>query len=270
MAALYPPGQTGFHDLSERPTNIDQSAPHGAGWSQIRRLKTPRTAFVAVSVVGLGLAAGAASLVADGTPDAAMQIGAGIFALLAGVAGMGLARDYPHSALGLCNSVTLLRMSLAAALVAALVTGGGEAWPLFTVAALAFALDGVDGYLARREGLTSAFGARFDMEVDSILALTLAALAFQSGAAGAYVLLLGLPRYAFGAAALIWPWMTAQLPERFSRKVVCVIQIAVLLAMLFPPAGSPFTDILAGVAAMALIWSFWRDVDWLRRTARTS
>jgi phosphatidylglycerophosphate synthase len=38
------------------------------------------------------------------------------------------------------------------------------------------ALDGLDGWLARRFGLASAYGARFDMEVDGFLILVLALL----------------------------------------------------------------------------------------------
>ena len=39
---------------------------------------------------------------------------------------------------------------------------------------LLLALDGLDGWAARRQGLVSAFGARFDMEVDALLILALA------------------------------------------------------------------------------------------------
>ena len=42
------------------------------------------------------------------------------------------------------------------------------------------ALDGVDGWLARRSGIASAFGARFDMEIDALLILVLAVLAWRS------------------------------------------------------------------------------------------
>ena len=91
--------------------------------------------------------------------------------------------------------------------------GGAAPWAVFAVAALALALDGIDGWLARREGLTSGFGARFDMEVDSALALILALNAWAAGTAGAIVLLIGLPRYAFAAAALAFPWLDRPRPS---------------------------------------------------------
>ncbi|MEX3015446.1 CDP-alcohol phosphatidyltransferase family protein [Gymnodinialimonas hymeniacidonis] len=225
-------------------------------------------AFLGAALVGIFISFGLGGLMlGDATPSAS-TVSALVFAVLAAFAGAALAQSYPHSRLGFCNTVTLLRLSLASVLVGACVAGGWSAWPAFAVASTAFALDGLDGFLARREELSSEFGAQFDMEVDSILALTLAALAFQSGAAGAYVLLLGLPRYLFGSAQLVFPWLKGDLPARFSRKVVCVIQIAALLLMVLPLVGSPLTDWIAGFAAFALIWSFWRDIVWLKQATR--
>ena len=209
-----------------------------------------------------------ASAALGGTDPVRVQLGgASAFAVAASVALFGMARDFPHTVPGLCNIVTLARLGLACLLVGTLLSPGWAPWPVFAIAGAAFALDGVDGYLARRSGLSSAFGARFDMEVDSLLALTLAALAFQSDAAGVFVLLLGLPRYAFGLAQIFMPWLNRPLPPRFTRKVVCVVQIAALLLMVFPPATSPVTDIVAALAALALVWSFWRDIAWLRSEA---
>ncbi len=225
-------------------------------------------AFLGSAVAGLCLAFGLGGLATDSSELGGGLVAAAAFSACAGVAAAAFARRYPHERLGLCNLTTLLRLALACALVGALFAGEWSAWPVFVVAALAFGLDGLDGYFARREGLSSAFGARFDMEVDSILALTLAVLAFQSGSAGAYVLLLGIPRYLFGAAQLALPWLNGDLPPRFSRKVVCVIQIGTLLLMVFPPIGTPLTDLVAAIAALALLWSFWRDISWLRRAAR--
>ena len=78
-------------------------------------------------------------------------------------------RTYAFPGPGLCNLVTLTRLVLVSALVVpvarALATGPG---PSSRSRRVALSLDGVDGWLARREGLVSAFGARFDMEVDAL------------------------------------------------------------------------------------------------------
>ncbi|MEJ6388782.1 CDP-alcohol phosphatidyltransferase family protein [Gymnodinialimonas ulvae] len=227
----------------------------------------PVVPFGLAALAGLCAVILAGGLLPSVDPLRVQLWGGGAFAVAASVALFGMARSYPHGVPGLCNIVTLARLGLACLLVGALVSGASAQWLVFAIAGLAFALDGVDGYLARRSGLSSDFGARFDMEVDSALALTLAALAYSSEAAGVYVLLLGLPRYAFGLAQVFLPWLNRPLPPRFTRKVVCVIQIAALLVMVFPLAGSPFTDTLAALAALALVWSFWRDIAWLRAEA---
>ena len=70
------------------------------------------------------------------------------------------------------------------------------------VTAIVVMLDGADGWLARRSGIASEFGARFDMEVDALLIMALAMLAWQHGKAGGWVLLSGLLRYVFVGGGL--------------------------------------------------------------------
>ncbi|OAN79101.1 hypothetical protein A8B78_01580 [Jannaschia sp. EhC01] len=212
--------------------------------------------------MGLGITAGLAwALIAD-LP--AVMAGLALYAVTMAVALAGLAASFPHRVIGLCNVATILRLTLVSVLCAALVASNPPDWAMFWVALLAFALDGVDGWLARREGRASTFGARFDMEVDSLLALLLALLAWQSGSVGAYVIILGLPRYIFWAAQFPFPWLNGALPERFSRKVVCVAQIAALILALFPPVPPLLASLCVGLAAVALVWSFWLDVRVLR------
>src|SRR5207344_2274781 len=92
------------------------------------------------------------------------------------------------------------------------------------LALAATALDGVDGWLARRTRMASAFGARFDMETDVFLVLALSVLAWQYGKAGAWVLLCGLMRYFFVAAGRLWPWLQGPLAPSFRGKTICVVQ----------------------------------------------
>jgi len=191
-----------------------------------------------------------------------------VFGIAAAVAGVGLVRRYPHPDVGLCNIVTLLRLALATTLAAPLLASPDEswtAWPVFAVALTAFALDGVDGRLARRSGRSSDFGARFDIEVDALFAALLALLALQSGKAGVWVLALGFMRYAFVAAGAAAPWLRAEMPERWRRKAVCVAQIGVLVALLAPVVTPPLSQSIAAVATALLVWSFAVDVAWLRR-----
>jgi len=193
-----------------------------------------------------------------------------LFLLGVGTLWWQLPRHYPHPRFGACNAVTLFRAGLGATLLTPILVDGlaenaMNGWAVALVATVALSLDGVDGWLARRSGLSSAFGARFDMEVDAALALLLSLLALAAGTVGPVVLVLGLMRYAFVAASWVLPWMAAPLPDRFGRKVVCVIQIAALIALQAPiVTGSVALSIVLG-AALALIWSFGRDILWLWR-----
>jgi phosphatidylglycerophosphate synthase len=187
------------------------------------------------------------------------------FAVAATLAGRALNRTYPHEHLGLCNAITLTRLALTMALVGPLVAGAAASWAVFAVAVIALSLDGFDGWLARRQGYVSEFGARFDMEVDSALALVLALSAAMTSGAGAVAILLGLPRYLFAIAGWALPWMRRDLPERFSRKAVCVVQLGALIALQAPILPEVFAMALVPLVALVLAWSFALDVTWLWR-----
>lgn len=162
--------------------------------------------------------------------------------------------------------VTAMRALLVVILAAMLARRNlPNALPLAGIAASAAALDGVDGWVARRSGTASAFGARFDMETDALLVLVLAALVWRYDKAGVWVIASGLLRYVFVAAALRWPWMSRPLEPSRRRQTVCVVQIAALIAALLPAVGRPSSGVLAAAALAALTWSFLVDILWLWR-----
>ena len=166
--------------------------------------------------------------------------------------------------LGPADWVTLARAALVsgvAALVADSFTRDVSLGVFIGLAAVALALDAVDGRVARRTGTVSGIGARFDMEVDALLVLALAVYDVQLF--GAWVLLLGTARYLFVAASWIWPWLRAPAPPRYWAKVVAAIQGVVLLVA----AADVVPRSLAGIAlvvALALVAeSFQRQIGWL-------
>lgn len=174
----------------------------------------------------------------------------------------------PHDRLGPANRVTLGRLGLTALLGAMI----GEstpalAWPALGIAALALALDGIDGWLARRGGWASAFGARFDMETDALLILVMAALAWQLDKAGAWVMLSGAMRYLFVAAGLVLPWLRGALPPSRRRKTVCVLQVLSLWLALAPFVPPPWSGGLAAAGLALLCYSFLVDIVWLSSQA---
>lgn len=188
-----------------------------------------------------------------------------IYLVAAGTASIAFLRTYPHDVLGLCNIVTLIRLVIVATLAGALLSSAGPSWAVFTLAAIALVLDGVDGWLARRQHLASTFGARFDVEVDAAFALVLTLHAVIGGSAGFAVVLLGLPYYMFKAANLVFPWLNQPLPERFTRKAMCVVQITVLIALQLPIMAPVDLDLVVIAVALALAWSFVHDIRWLWR-----
>ena len=179
-----------------------------------------------------------------------------------------LTSRYPHPVLGLCNVVTLLRAALVAFLFGAVVSPGFSAWLFFALATATFAMDGLDGWLARRAGLESRFGARFDMEVDAILAAVLALWLLVTGITGPQILILGFTRYVFVAAAWIFPPLREDLPESFRRKAICVLQIATLIILLLPITPAVLVGPWAAGVAVLLLWSFAIDIAWLLKRRR--
>ena len=180
-----------------------------------------------------------------------------------------LHRHRPHTRFGSANTVTLIR----AAIVCLLASLYGEHWTnnellVAGVAILALTLDGVDGWLARVRGTQSRFGARFDMETDALLAMVLSLLAWQSGKAGAWVLIAGLMRYAFIAATIAWHWLDRPLPESQRRKTVCVLQMIALIACVAPILPDAWRTAAAVDAVLLVTWSFAVDIAWLARRRR--
>jgi len=197
--------------------------------------------------------------------------GLGLYVLVAALAVERLTPFHPHAAFGLANAITLFRaggaVPIAALALEPAILAGKGAWMALGGAALLLALDGVDGRIARRSGLASRFGARFDLEVDAFLILALAALAWGLGKAGPWILGIGLLRYAFVAAGWIVPALARPLPPSNRRRAVCALQILVLGLLLAPPLVPPASGALAAAAFAVLILSFAVDVAWLLRHA---
>lgn len=170
---------------------------------------------------------------------------------------------------GWANATTATRstlVGLVTALVATSFTASVSVPLLVTVTSIALALDAVDGWIARRTRTETAFGARFDMEVDAFLLLVLSAAV--APVLGWWVLTIGLLRYAFVAAGWALPWMRATLPPRHWRKVVTAVAgIALTLAVsTLLPLLAEFVVVL--IALALLVESFARDILWLVRHER--
>ncbi|WP_208982784.1 CDP-alcohol phosphatidyltransferase family protein [Pannonibacter phragmitetus] len=243
-----------------------QDAPQARAMARLRGNVLAVFACVfAVSLVFYALASLQFGLGLD-VPLAASAVLLAVFGLVL----RGLVHHQFHK-FGAANTVTAIRaamVSLVAAVVlfAEMHRAGVEVhWALAGLAGLALALDGLDGYLARRLHQESDLGARFDMEVDAFLILCLSAAVWQLDKAGPWVLLIGLMRYGFVLAQFAEPRLAAPLPPSFRRKLVCVGQVAALCVLLLPVVTAPLSVWIAAVALAALAWSFAVDTAYLLR-----
>lgn len=201
-----------------------------------------------------------------------------VYGAVATLALLGLGA-HPFRRLGLANTVTGIRAGLTALVAAGLVEverlGHGKdeplAWALIAVVILALALDGVDGFAARRNGTTSRYGERFDMEVDALLILILSILAVASQQTGLFAILLGTMRYLYVALHAALPRLSTTLKPSRARKAICVFQIVALCAVMTPGVEPPLSNAIAMIALVLLTASFARDL-WVQvaETARGS
>ncbi|GAB4332976.1 MAG: hypothetical protein Kow0037_11000 [Calditrichia bacterium] len=167
----------------------------------------------------------------------------------------------PASHFGTGNSITAVRL----AGVWLLCYLGANLPPLavFAIAATVLLLDGVDGLVARKRHEISDFGEFWDKETDAFLMLVLSARIYLQGLGPAWLLVMGLMRYIFGIYVfLLKPPAKTERRSRRGRWIY-VFSVAILLSYFLPlPA---WRDLPAGIAVLALLYSFGRDMLWMLR-----
>ena len=240
----------------------------------------------AIGLVGIASAIALLAIVGAGRAGTAAAVAAaGVYTTVAALVLYGIAAPDAPRRFGSANIVTLLRAGIAALVTGlaleALATGSGLlaepgeigdlwAWALPAGALLALVLDGIDGWVARRRQVATAFGARFDMEADALLVLGLSLAAFAAGRAGAWVLTAGALRYVFVAGGAVWPPLSAPLAPSLRRKAVCVGIGVALVVGLVPAVPASVAGLLAGAGVLAVIYSFAVDTVWLIRRCDTA
>jgi len=228
-----------------------------------------RASVVTAKAFGLAVVVGLALMIRAGLHLGQLYpLKAGAVFAGAMLIAIGFVREHHRFAcFGRANETTTARVMFVALVVSFI----GE--PALSVVAASAAiatlvvtvLDAADGWLARRSGMASDFGARFDMETDALLVMALAVLVWRHGKAGAWVLLCGMLRYLFVAAGYRWPWLQRPLPPSLRRQTICVVQVVSLGVVIVPSIGPPFSGLIAAAALSALCYSFFVDVVWLWR-----
>lgn len=155
-------------------------------------------------------------------------------------------------AFGLANWVTLVRLTLVLGLPFVPAPSFG---PTVVVALM---LDGLDGAIARRLGLSSAFGAHFDMETDAVLVALVSSELWARGLTGAWVLSSGALRYVYVVSVWLIPASGGEAPRTaWGRYSFLVLALGLTAPWLLGTRiGAPLAAFGCAVVAFSFARSF--------------
>lgn len=193
-----------------------------------------------------------------------------LFATVAGAVSLvALALRYrgrwtPSGALGSANLVTAWRLGMVVGLGILGLRAPGPAAACLVL--FIFTLDAVDGWLARRGGTASPFGAAFDMECDALLLLVCSLMLYLHGRLGAFVLVPGFLRYLYVTLLAFLPEISGEAPRSRLGRWVCGLVTTSMTVSLWPI--EPVHEPLAAVATLLVTYSFGRSFVWCLKQVR--
>jgi phosphatidylglycerophosphate synthase len=219
-----------------RNTAVDPISPGLLGWSQWNAL---------AALGGAGLCVAVESVL----PAVLLALGSMARALV----------QHGPAQPGMANRLTFGRLTLfAGTLAIASQSGTGFGALVAAAAVCAWALDGADGWLARRRGETSAFGAQFDMETDAHVVLLLSLYLVVARGFDAWVLVLGALRYLLVLVRwLVRPRAVRERRSVWGRRIYALVMLG--LATSCVPAWRMVASPLLAAVAVTLIGSFIPD-----------
>lgn len=242
----------------------------------LRHASISRTSHQPVtdSIQVIALALGVLTLLtyARTVPQGAVAIAVATGMLVPVLATASILRRRPAFS-GPADRITLFRTVLIGGVTAmamlSLLTGHPLCqWAVVELSLAAIALDGVDGYVARRTGTASPEGARFDVEADAALVLVLSLPV--AAIVGWWALLIGLMRYGYVTASWLRPALRNPLPFSNLRRGIGLMQGLVLSLALVPVLPIEIVTIVTAFSLITLAASFGRDIWILERAARVS
>jgi CDP-diacylglycerol--glycerol-3-phosphate 3-phosphatidyltransferase/cardiolipin synthase len=149
----------------------------------------------------------------------------------------------------------------------------GKNWLAMSIFAFAAITDWLDGWLARRLGLTSAFGAFLDPVADKLMVAAALILLVALGRADAYLAIIIIGREI--AISALRDWMAElgagkSVAVAFAGKLKTVAQMTAIIALLLyePLIPGVSTPLLGTIALwIAVILTLWSMVHYLRKAA---
>lgn len=170
------------------------------------------------------------------------------------------------SGVGIASAITASRVGILCAALG--FTPERGAW-VAGAALVNFALDGIDGWAARKLGQVSAFGARFDMESDSHTVLLLDLQLIVHGGYPIWVLCAGVLRYAFVLSRfVVGPCESRERRSHITRWVFSLVFVSRTFACL--PDMRELALPLLAIATVAVSASFAPDFYALRSARRAA
>ncbi len=133
---------------------------------------------------------------------------------------------------GYANWITAFRLLLIMVVGFSLEDAQLSLWPA-VVLVLTLCLDGLDGFVARRSGMTSEVGGHFDMETDAYFVLFLGVHLFQLHDHIWWVVAIGIWRYVYVLILHVWVEHDKQEPSSMVKKTVTVWTIGSMIIALF-------------------------------------
>jgi phosphatidylglycerophosphate synthase len=159
---------------------------------------------------------------------------------------------------GYANLTTLLRLMLV--IVAGLLYNNLTDINLFIIGLSIFALDGLDGFIARKLNQESEFGAYFDMETDAFYVCIFTIILFEKGLAGYWIIVPGFMRYLNGTIIL---FLGKKSEEEIRSKIGPLIAGLFFMAILTPFVLSkkyyhPVLIVSSALLVLSFLYSFIR------------
>ncbi len=175
----------------------------------------------------------------------------------------------PSAVLTPANAVTVLRLLVAPVLVVMILVWGAS-WIAFGVGAVLAVSDGVDGWIARRQGTTRS-GAFLDPLADKVAVLgALFALAGKDIIPWLPVALIAVREVAMSVYRSVVGRHGVSIPARTTAKIKTLVQDLAIGLCLAPPLASHKTLLAAGIWVAAALTVFTGGQYFLdgRRAAR--
>ncbi len=174
----------------------------------------------------------------------------------------------PSALLTPANLLTLLRLLATPVFVSLIVLSGPSTWLLASLWLVGAGTDGIDGWIARRQGATTS-GAFLDPLADKILVLgVLVALASIHEVGWVAVALIGARETAMSVFRVHASRRGVSVPARPTAKLKTLVQDVVVGLALLPPVGLHHAGIVRDLLWVAVVLTLYTGLEYAHDARR--